>query len=52
MVRWYAALFDLSPVFRWSTEIESDASQMLTVEWPVAHIRRDITLDRPWQRVR
>jgi len=45
-------LFALSPVFSWSNWMDGDASQMLTVEWPVTHLRREITLDRPWQRAR
>jgi hypothetical protein len=51
-LRWYGALFDLNPVLSWSTGMQGDAAQMLTVEWPVARIRREITLDRPWQRAR
>ena len=42
--RGYAALLDLSPVFRSFRQIGNPDSFALTPERPIAHIRRDLTL--------
>jgi hypothetical protein len=44
--RGYAALLDLSPVFRSFRQIGNPDSFALTPERPIAHIRRDLTLSQ------